>query len=173
MEPSSRTAPTFLPVSLASSGHRTSETQPSFSASQMLRAAMSICPLNTPCRAHVGSAWCRLCQDSPNESTASQATFFDLSLASNSRLPKVWQIELIDQVMWCRKDTRTSPAQKNAISAPFQDIVQNPTMTAGATRLNPTSTPNRRFTVRISESASQSGENLRCEVAFRSNSQPM
>src|SRR5258708_17471826 len=173
MEPSSRTAPTFLPVSLASSGHRTSETQPSFSASQMLRAAMSICPLNTPCLAHVGSAWCKLCHDSPNESTASQATFLDLSLASNSRLPKVWQIELIDQVTWCRNETRTRLAQKNAIKAPCQDIVHNPPMSAGRSRVTATSGVKSLCMRTMSRSASQSGENFLCEVTLPSNSQPM
>src|SRR5215469_15908994 len=121
-----RVAPTFLPVSRTSSGHLTSCTQPSFSTSQMPRAAMSIWPLNTPCLAQVGSAWCRLCHDSPNESTASHATFLDLSLASNSRTPKVWQIELIDQVTWCRNEIRTRLAHKKAISAPFHDVVGEP-----------------------------------------------
>src|SRR2546425_1213347 len=83
---------------------------------------MSIWPLSTPCLAQVGSAWCRLCQDSPKDRIASQETFLDLSLTSNSSLPKVWQIELIDQVTWCRKAIRTRLAQKNAVTAPCQDI---------------------------------------------------
>src|SRR5215469_7237856 len=168
-----RVAPTFLPVSRTSSGHLTSCTQPSFSTSQMPRAAMSIWPLNTPCLAHVGSAWCRLCQDSPNESTASQATFLDLSLASNSRLPNVWQIELIDHVTWCRNDTRTKPAQKRAISAPCHDMVQKPTISAGATKVTATRAGNILLTRLMSLSASQSGENFLCDVTFLSNSQPM
>ena len=77
MEPNFLVWPACLPASLASSGHRTSYTQPSFSASQSVLAAMSTWPLSTPCRAHVGSAWCRLCQDSPNDSIASQETFLD------------------------------------------------------------------------------------------------
>ena len=46
----------------------------------------------------------------------------------------MWQIELIDQVTWCSTATRTSPAQKNAVSAPHQDIVIRPPITAGASR---------------------------------------
>ena len=104
MEPS-RLVPVFFPLSLASSGHRTSYAQPSFSQNQMSRAAMSIWPRSAPCRAQVGSEWCRLCQDSPKDRMASQFTFRDLSLTSNSSLPKVWQIELIDHVTWCRNAT--------------------------------------------------------------------
>src|SRR5258708_16133579 len=121
MAPSSRAVPTLLLVRRTSSGHRTFETQPSFSASQIPRAAMSIWPLNTPCLAQVGSAWCRLCQDSPKDRTASQATFMDLSRASNSRLPKVWQIAVIDQGTGCRKENRTGLAQEKGVTAPCQD----------------------------------------------------
>src|SRR5580658_9315832 len=139
----------------------------------MQRAAMSIWPLNTPCRAQVGSAWCKLCQDSPNESTASHATFFDLSLASNSRLPNVWQIELIDQVTWCRNEILTRPAQNSAISAPCHDIVQRPTIRAGASNVAAMNAGNSRCSSPMSLSASQSGENFWCDVVFRSNNQPM
>src|ERR1700685_2835739 len=82
----------------ASSGHRTSYAQPSFSNAQMTRALGSSWPLSAPCRAQVGSAWCRLCQDSPKDAMASQETFRDLSRTSKSSLPKVWQMELIAQV---------------------------------------------------------------------------
>src|SRR6266705_5569715 len=105
----------------------------------MPRAAMSIWPLSTPCLAQVGSAWCRLCQDSPKDRIASQETFLDLSLTSNSSLPKVRQIKLIDQVTWCRKETRTRLAQKNVISAPFHDIVHRPPARAGSSRVTATS----------------------------------
>jgi len=30
----------------------------------------------------------------------------------------MWQIELIDHVTWCSTPTRTSPAQKNEVTAP-------------------------------------------------------
>src|SRR6266436_6278631 len=100
----------------------------------MARAAMSTCPFSAPCRAQVGSAWCRLCQDSPKDRMASQETFLDLSRTSNSSLPKVWQIELIDQVMWCRNAILTRLAQKNAVTAPGQDIDHSPPMRAGASR---------------------------------------
>src|SRR5215475_11120458 len=98
----------------------------------MTRALGSSWPFSAPCRAQVGSAWCRLCQDSPNDAIASQATFLDLSRTSNSSLPKVWQIELIDQVTWCKKATRTRLPQKNAVSAPCQDQDQSPPIRAGA-----------------------------------------
>jgi len=51
----SRLAPVFFPLSLASSGHRTSYAQPSFSQTQISRAAMSIWPRRAPCLAQVGS----------------------------------------------------------------------------------------------------------------------
>src|SRR5581483_2352129 len=51
-------------------GQRTSYAQPSFSKSQIRRAEGSICPLRTPWRAPVGSAWCELCQLSPKEMIA-------------------------------------------------------------------------------------------------------
>src|SRR5271155_4583230 len=136
-------------------------------------AAVSICPLSTPCRAQVGSAWCRLCQDSPNDRIASQFTFRDLSLTSNSSWPNVWQIELIDQVTWCRKATRTRLAQKNAMTAPCQDHIQSPPISAGASSDTATSHGNHRESRRMSESASQSGQNFSCEVRLLSNSQPM
>src|SRR6266566_8094402 len=98
----------------------------------MTRAAGSTWPLSAPCRAQVGSAWCRLCQDSPNEATASQATLRDLSRTSKDSCPNVWQTELIDQVTWCSSATRTRLAQKNAVSAPASDIDHSPPISAGS-----------------------------------------
>src|ERR1700745_3438277 len=126
----------------------------------MSRAAMSICPLSTPWRAHVGAAWCRLCQDSPNARIASQLTFRDLSLTSNSALPKVWQIELIDQVTWCRNATRTRVAQKNAVTAPCQDQAQRPPISGGARSEAATRTGKSREILAIFLSASRSGQNF-------------
>ncbi len=105
----------------------------------MTRALGSSCPFRAPCRAQVGSAWCRLCQDSPNDAMASQATLRDLSRTSNSSLPKVWQMELIDQVTWCSSATRTRLAQKKAVSAPCQDIPHSPPISAGSSRVTATS----------------------------------
>src|SRR5258708_39287990 len=98
----------------------------------MARALMSIWPLSAPCRAQVGSEWCRLCQDSPNEGMASQATLRDLSRTSKSSLPNVWQTELIDQVTWCSRQMRTRLAQKKAVSAPAMEIDHRPPIRAGA-----------------------------------------
>lgn len=60
-------------------GQRTSYAHPSISNHRMKRAEESTCPRITPCRADVGSAWCRLCQDSPHDSTASHQTLPDRS----------------------------------------------------------------------------------------------
>jgi hypothetical protein len=67
--------------------------------------------------------------------TASGQKFVALPCARNGRSPIMWQIELIDQVMWCSTAIRTSPAQKNAVRAPQNDIVIRPPRTAGASRL--------------------------------------
>src|SRR5580658_6362053 len=96
----------------------------------MTRALGSSWPFSAPCRAHVGSAWCRLCQDSPNDAMASQATLRDLSRTSNSSLPKVWQMELIDQVTWCSSAMRTRLPQKKAVTAAHQDIPHSPPISA-------------------------------------------
>src|SRR5215469_5410090 len=138
----------------------------------MTLAAVSIWPRSAPCLAQVGSAWCRLCQDSPNERIASQLTFRDLSLTSNSSLPKVWQMELIDQVTWCKKATRTRLAQKNAVSAPCHDQDHSPPMRAGASSDAATSGPKALEIRTILESASRSGQNFCFEVRLASNIQP-
>src|SRR5580698_10712217 len=98
----------------------------------MTRALGSSWPFSAPCRAQVGSAWCRLGQDSPNDKMASHATLRDLSRTSNSSLPNVWQIELIDQVTWCSSAIRTRLPQKNAVSAPWKDIDHSPPIKAGS-----------------------------------------
>src|ERR1700691_3755698 len=100
----------------------------------MTRALGSSWPFSAPCRAQVGSAWCRLCQDSPNEAIASQETFRDRSRTSNSSLPKVWQMELIAQVTWCSSATRTRLGQEKAVIAPHNDIDHRPPMSAGGSR---------------------------------------
>src|SRR5262249_46544683 len=165
------------PVSLAdsrrSSGHRTSQAQPSCSAHLMTRALMSIWPWSAPCRAHVGSQWCRLCQDSPKEGMASQATLRDLSLTSKSSVPNVWHTELIDQVTWCSRQTRTRLAQKKAVSAPASDIDHRPPISAGPSREIAAQRGNALDTRRMLRSASRAGQNFCCEVRLGSNIQPM
>src|SRR5918994_7531919 len=113
-------------------GHLTSHTQPSFSKNQITRAEMSIWPRSTPCRAIDGSAWCELCQDSPKDRIASGQKFADLSREAKGRSPIAWQIELIDQVTWCSRPTRTRVPQKKAVSAPCQDHVSRPPTAAGS-----------------------------------------
>src|SRR5690349_7221125 len=119
----------------------------------MSRAEMSICPRRTPCRAQVGSAWCRLCHDSPPDRIASGQKFAALSLDTNGRSPIMWQIELVDQVTWCRIATRTKPAQKNAVSAPHQDQEISPPSTAGSTKVSVVHSTNNLLTRTTSSSA--------------------
>src|ERR1700738_4626650 len=138
----------------------------------MTRALGSSWPLSAPCRAHVGSAWCRLCQDSPNDAMASHATLRDLSRTSNSSLPHVWQMELIDKVTWCSNAIRTRLPQKKAVSAPAQDMPHRPPMSAGSSRVTATSKGNCLSTPLTRLSASRSGENFSCEVLLGSKSQP-
>src|SRR3954451_2387284 len=153
-------------------GQRTSLSQPIFSKNQMHRADVSSCPLSTPCRAQVGSEWCRLCHDSPWLRIASHHTLPDLSRLLNGRSPIVWQIELIDQVTWCSSAMRTRLAQKNAVSAPEIDQDQRPPMTAGARSETATSSGNIRDTLTMSLSLSRSGAYCRCGVCSVSNNQP-
>src|SRR5215470_757429 len=173
MEPSDTSR---RPVSLAESrrlsGHRTSQAQPSCSAHLMTRALTSIWPFSAPWRAQVGSAWCRLCQDSPNDGMASQATFRDLSLTSKSSWPNVWHTELIDQVTWCSRQTRTKVAQKKAVSAPCHDSDHRPPIMAGPSSETAAQAGNVFDTRRMVRSASRSGQNFCWEVRLGSNSQP-
>ena len=62
---------------------------------------------------------------SPNDSSASGQKLAARSPLRvwNGRSPTTWQIELIEQVTWCASAMRTSPPQKNAVSAPCQDQV--------------------------------------------------
>src|SRR5207248_11713763 len=163
--------PVSLPDSRCWSGHRTSQAQPRSSANLVARALMSIWPLSSPCLAQVGSQWCRLCQDSPKERMASQATFLDLSLTSKSSLPNVWQTELMDQVTWCSRQIRTRLAQKNAVRAPASDIDHRPPIRAGASSETTTQSGKVLETRRMGGSASRSGQNFCCEVRFGLNIQ--
>src|SRR5690606_25890763 len=159
-------------ASLSLFGHRTSYAQPAFSKPWMIRALMSTCPFSTPCRAHVGSEWCRLCHDSPSDGIASHHTLRDLSRTSNSSLPKVWQIELIDHVTWWTSVIRTSPAQNSAVRKPAHDIVIRPPMTPGSRIDTATRNGNARWMRRMSRSLSRSLANRSLDVWAPSNSQP-
>jgi hypothetical protein len=75
-----------------------------------------------------------LCHDSPNEKIASGQKFADLSLLVNGRFPSMWQMEFTDHVTWCSTQTRTSPAQKNAVTAPQSDQVARPPISAGTAK---------------------------------------
>jgi hypothetical protein len=149
--------PGRLAASRTGSGHFTPEAQPSFSNTQITRALMSIWPRSTPCRAQVGSAWCRLCHDSPALRIASGQKLVARSRETKGRSPTTWQTELIDQVTWCSSATRTSPAQKNAVQAPVQLAVTRPPMTAGSARLRKAHRMNSRLVRRSAVSLSRSG----------------
>src|SRR5579875_1912841 len=82
-------------------------------------------------------------------------------------------MELIDHVTWCRKAIRTRLAQKKAVSAPCHDHDQRPPIAAGASSETSTSPQKPLEMRRMSESASQSGQNFCWEVRLPSNSQPM
>src|ERR1035438_3616736 len=97
----------------------------------MPRALESTWPRNAPWRAHVGSAWCTLCHDSPIDSTDSHHTLPERSRERSGRLPVTWQMELMDQVTWWNRPTRTSVAQKKAVTAPGHDIDQTPPASGG------------------------------------------
>ena len=147
--------------------------QPNFSKIQMTRAEMSSCPRSTPWRAPVGSAWWELCQDSPMDRIASGQKFAARSRLSNGREPTMWQMELTDQVTWCRNATRTKPAQNSAVTPPHTDQVIRPPSTPGRPSVTTVSGTNSLSTARRSGSASRSGAKRSALVWSRSNSQPM
>src|SRR6185369_15812424 len=146
---------TRLALRRSERGQRTDVAQPSFSKAQMTRALESIWPRRTPWRAHVGSAWCRLCHDSPIDSAASHQTLPERSRLAKGRSPIAWQIELIDQVTWWSNPTRTSDAQKNAVAAPTHDDVSRPPTSAGASSETATSRGKARDTRLMSLSLSR------------------
>jgi stearoyl-CoA desaturase (delta-9 desaturase) len=82
------------------------------------------------------------------------------------------RVALLHHVTWCSKAIRTRPAQKNADSAPAQDQVTNPAMTAGR--------PTERITIgtkslsmrRMSRSATRSGAKRSRLDSSRWKSQP-
>src|SRR5229473_2691539 len=78
----------------------------------------------------------------------------------------------MDQVVWCSRQIRTRLAQKNAVSAPAQDIDHRPPIKAGASSVTATSPGNHREIARISVSASRSGQKRSCDVRSELNSQP-
>ena len=87
-----------------------------------------------PCSAERGNAWWLWCQASPNEASASQETLVDSSSVSKRRRPKKWQTELIDQVTWCRRNTRTRPPHSSAVSAPASVPVMSKPSADGSAR---------------------------------------
>ena len=107
------------PIRSARAGpRRTRVAHPSCSKMRMSRALESSCPRSTPWRADAGMAWCRLCHDSPNESTARARTLPLWSFVRNGRRPNTWQIELMLHVTWWSSAMRTTPAHRNAVRAP-------------------------------------------------------
>src|SRR5262249_39800614 len=74
----------------------TSQARPSFSSAQITPAVGSSCLAFIPWTAEVGKAWWLLCQASPKVGSASHARLRDSSVVSKSRLPNMWQSELIE-----------------------------------------------------------------------------
>ena len=66
----------------------------------------------SPWAAERGNAWWLWCQDSPNESSDSQATLVDWSSVSNRRVPRKWQTELTLHVSGARR--RCAPGRPRA-----------------------------------------------------------
>ncbi len=64
-----------------------------------------------PWKAERGNAWWLWCHASPREASESHQTLVERSSVAKRRAPWKWQIELIDQVMWWTKKTRTRPPQ--------------------------------------------------------------
>src|SRR5690606_3637000 len=98
------------------------------------RALGSSWPLRTPWRAQAGSAWCQLCQPSPNVSSATHHTFDERSRVRKGRAPEVWATEFTDHVTWWTTAERTRPPQKQALQAPAHDHDQSPPAAAGSTK---------------------------------------
>ncbi len=113
-----------------------------------------------------------LCQLSPKLRIASGQKFALLSRAANGRSPIVWQIELIDQVTWCSRNTRTSDAQKKADSAAPHDRWIAPAIAGGSSSDSSSHTGKSLSTKRMSLSPMRSGVYLSRLVCISSNIQP-
>ena len=92
---------------------------------------------------------------------------------SNSSLPKVWQIELIDQVTWCRNadPDEAGPEERGHRALPGHG--PQAADQGGRQQRDATSAGNDLETLTTFLSASRSGQNFSCEVCSLSNSQPM
>src|SRR5882724_12703947 len=71
-----------------------------------------------PWKADEGNAWWLLCHDSPNEIRLSSQTLRLSSDDRKFRRPQKWQIELIENVTWCKRKMRIAPPHRRAVSAP-------------------------------------------------------
>jgi hypothetical protein len=87
-------------------------------------------------------------------------------------LPVTWQIELIENVTWWRRATRTRLPQKKAVSAPCQDHDHSPPTSGGSSIDRTTQSGKARETRRMAESLQRSGANFSSEVCSTSKSQP-
>src|SRR5688500_2793494 len=118
-----------------SPGRRTFQAKPVSSIARITSQLKSNCHQASPWRAEVGKAWCELCQPSPRPNNPHSQLFRESSPTSYSLRPKTWQIELIDQVMWCVMKIRTRPPQTRPSSAPSHDQVTRPPISVGTLRL--------------------------------------
>ena len=84
----------------------------------MTPAEGSSCQRRRPWRYDVGNAWWLLCHASPQVGIASQARLRDSSWVSKRWRPKKRQSELMLNVNWWHRNTRTAPPQSIAVSPP-------------------------------------------------------
>lgn len=158
---------------VVSSGQRTLVIQPRRSITEMTAALVSTWKRPTPWRTEPGSAWWKLCHDSPIDGRASHHTLRLSSLVLKGLRPTTWQIELMAKVTWCNTAIRTKLPQKNAVTAPCHDHDHKPPASGGSSMDNATQAGNARERRRMVRSRHRSGANLFAEVAcLRSNNQP-
>src|SRR5215216_2179211 len=119
-----------------------------------LVTGVQTCALPISWAAERGKAWWLWCHDSPNEGSASHATFVEWSSVSKRRLPRKWQTELTLHVMWCTRKIRTSPPHSRPVAAPASvpPLSAQPA-SAGSARLSSTSSGKRRLIRRMPRSS--------------------
>ena len=135
---------------------------------------MSIWPRSTPCRAQVGSAWCRLCQDSPIDRIASHQTLPDLSRDLNGPLADgvADRVDRPGDVVQQRDADQRAPEERGERALPATSTRARRRRRAAAAR-RATSHGNSRETRTMSRSLSRSGRVLplrrsaRCRTASR------
>ena len=109
-------------------GQRTSGTQPNFSKARSAGRRCRSARVRTPCRAQVGSAWCRLCQLSPKDRMASGQKLRPGRLAGLERALAVHVADRVDRPGHVVQQRRPGPGRprRTRVSAPRHDQVTSP-----------------------------------------------